>query len=58
MSVPSVRPQVLDFFCTPLVIEPSQVQRSSDAELLPSREVPNTLAGARQTSPRIFPDLR
>ena len=38
MSVPSAWPQVLDFFGTPLVIEPSSGQLSSDAGLLPIRQ--------------------
>src|SRR6516162_1114783 len=38
MSLPGVWPQVLDFFGTPLVIEPSQGQLSSDAGLLPVRQ--------------------
>src|SRR6516225_2304243 len=38
MSIPSAWPQVLDFFGTPLVIEPSAGQLSSDAGLLPIRE--------------------
>jgi hypothetical protein len=38
MSIPSAWPQVLDFFGTPLVIEPSPGQLSSDAGLLPIRE--------------------
>jgi hypothetical protein len=38
MSVPGGWPQVLDFFGTPLVIEPSPGQLSSDAGLLPIRE--------------------
>ena len=38
MSVPAVWPQVLDFFGTPLVIEPSPGQLSSDAGLLPIRQ--------------------
>src|SRR4051812_40530134 len=37
MSIPSAWPQVLDFFGTPLVIEPSPGQLSSDAGLLPIR---------------------
>ena len=37
MSVPFAWPQVLDFFGTPLVIEPSPGQLSSDAGLLPVR---------------------
>jgi hypothetical protein len=35
MSIPSAWPQVLDFFGTPLVIEPSPGQLSRDAGLLP-----------------------
>jgi Transposase DDE domain group 1 len=35
MSIPSAWPQLLDFFGTPLVIEPSSDQLSSDAGLLP-----------------------
>jgi hypothetical protein len=35
MSIPSAWPQVLDFFGTPLVIEPALGQLSSDAGLLP-----------------------
>jgi hypothetical protein len=38
MIVPGVWPQVLDFFGTPLVIEPSPGQLSSDAGLLPVRQ--------------------
>jgi hypothetical protein len=38
MSLPGVWPQVLDFFGTPLVIEPSPGQVSSDAGLLPIRQ--------------------
>src|SRR5262249_48452179 len=38
MSVPAAWPQVLDFFGTPLVIEPSPGQLSSDAGLLPVRQ--------------------
>ena len=37
MSVPSARPQFLDFFGTPLVMEPSPGQLTSDAGLLPIR---------------------
>jgi hypothetical protein len=36
--IPPAWPQVLDFFGTPLVIEPSQGQLSSDAGLLPVRQ--------------------
>ena len=38
MSIPSAWPQVLDFFRTPLVIEPSPGQLSGDAGLLPVRQ--------------------
>jgi hypothetical protein len=38
MSVLRVWPQVLDFFATPLVIEPSRGQLSGDAGLLPIRQ--------------------
>jgi hypothetical protein len=38
MSIPAVWPQVLDFFGTALVIEPSAGQLSGDAGLLPIRQ--------------------
>src|SRR5262249_53441920 len=38
MSIPAAWPQVLNFFETPLVIEPSRGQLSSDAGLLPIRQ--------------------
>src|SRR5262245_19568028 len=38
MSVPTAWPQVLDFFGTPIVIESSPGQLSSDAGLLPIRQ--------------------
>src|SRR6516164_1128781 len=38
MSLPAARPQVLDFFGPPLVIELSQGQLSGDAGLLPIRQ--------------------
>jgi hypothetical protein len=38
MSIPPAWPQVLDFFGTPLVIEPSPGQLSSDSGLLPVRQ--------------------
>jgi hypothetical protein len=38
MSLPSAWPQCLDFFGTPIVIEPSPGQLSSDAGLLPVRQ--------------------
>ena len=37
MSIPAAWAQVLDFFGTPLVIEPSPGQLSGDAGLLPIR---------------------
>ena len=56
MSLPGVWPQVLDFFGTPLVIEPSPGQLSSDAGLLPVRQFDQrigltpTFAGAWTTT--------
>jgi len=38
MSIPAAWPQCLDFFGTPIVIEPSQGQLSINAGLLPIRE--------------------
>jgi hypothetical protein len=38
MSIPAAWPQILDFFGTPVVIEPSAGQLSSDAGLLPLRQ--------------------
>jgi hypothetical protein len=38
MSIPAAWPQILDFCGTPLVIEPSSGQLSSDAGLLPLRQ--------------------
>src|SRR5262249_47070747 len=38
MSIPDAWPQVLDFFDTPLDIEPSRGQLSGDAGLLPIRQ--------------------
>jgi hypothetical protein len=38
MSIPPVWPQCLDFFGTPVVIEPSPGQLSGDAGLLPVRQ--------------------
>jgi hypothetical protein len=37
MSIPAARPQVLDFFGTPVVIERSPRQLTGDAGLLPIR---------------------
>jgi hypothetical protein len=38
MSIPPAWPQCLEFVGTPLVLEPSPGQLSSDAGLLPTRE--------------------
>ncbi|HKI34597.1 MAG TPA: hypothetical protein VKA46_22265 [Gemmataceae bacterium] len=38
MSIPAAWTEILDFFGTPLVIESSQGQLSSDAGLLPIRQ--------------------
>jgi hypothetical protein len=38
MSILATWPQVLDFFGTPIVIEPSPGRLSSDAGLLPIRQ--------------------
>jgi hypothetical protein len=38
VSIPPARSQVLDFFGTPIFIEPSAGQLSSDAGLLPIRQ--------------------
>jgi hypothetical protein len=38
MSIPAAWPRVLDFFATPLVIEPSPGQLFSDVGLLPVRQ--------------------
>jgi hypothetical protein len=47
MSVPPAWPQVLDFFGTPLVIEPSAGQLSGDAGLLPVRRFDGRLGLTR-----------
>jgi hypothetical protein len=47
MSVPPPWLQVLDFFGTPLAIEPSSGQLSSDAGLFPVREFDRHVALAR-----------
>ncbi|HKB35526.1 MAG TPA: hypothetical protein VKD72_03670 [Gemmataceae bacterium] len=39
MSLPAAWPQILDFFGTPLVIEPSPGRLASDAGLLPLRQL-------------------
>ena len=61
MSIPSAWPQVLDFFGTQLVIEPSQGQFSGDAGLLPIRQFDQriglTRAFAAVLDDRHDPDL-
>ena len=47
MSIPAAWPQVLDFFGTPLVIEPTPGQLSSDAGLLPIRQFDQRLGLTR-----------
>ena len=47
MSVPAAWPQVLTFFGTPLVLEPSPGRRSSDAGLLPIRQFDRRIALTR-----------
>jgi hypothetical protein len=47
VSIPPVWPQVLDFFGTPLVIEPSPGQLTSDAGLLPIRQFDQRLGLTR-----------
>jgi hypothetical protein len=47
MTVPDVWPQVLNFFGTPLVIEPSAGQLSCDAGLLPIRQLDQRLGLTR-----------
>jgi hypothetical protein len=61
MSIPSAWPQVLDFFGTPLVVEPSPGQLSGDAGLLPIRQFDQriglTRAFAAALDDRRDPDL-
>jgi hypothetical protein len=57
MSVPGVWPQVLDFFGTPLVIELSRGQLSSDAGLLPVRQFDEGV-GLTRTFAEALDDLR
>ena len=57
MSLPGVWPQVLDFFDTPLVIEPSHGQLTSDAGLLPIREFDQRI-GLTQTFAAALDDPR
>jgi hypothetical protein len=57
MSVPGVWPQVLDFFGTPLVIEPSSGQLSGDAGLLPLRQFDQRI-GLTQAFAEVLDDPR
>ncbi len=57
MSLPSVWPQVLDFFGTPLVIEPSPGQLSSDAGLLPVHQFDQRI-GLTQAFAEVLGDPR
>jgi hypothetical protein len=61
MSIPSTCPHNLDFFGTPIVIEPSPGQLSSDAGLLPSHQFDEriglTQANACPLSDRHQPEL-
>jgi hypothetical protein len=50
MSIPPAWPQRLDFFGTPLVIEPSPGQLAGDAGLLPRRQFDEHL-GLRASVP-------
>jgi hypothetical protein len=51
MSLPGVWPHVLDYFGTPLVIQPSRGQLSGDAGLLPARQFDERIGLTRA-----FPD--
>ena len=51
MSVPLAWPQVLDFFGTPLVFEPSAGQLPGDAGLLAARQL-DPASGSPAPSPR------
>ena len=57
MSIPAAWPQVLDFFGTPLVIEPSAGQLSGDAGLLPLRQFDQRI-GLTQASAGALDDPR
>jgi hypothetical protein len=57
MSIPAVWPQVLDFFGTPLVLEPSVGQLSGNAGLLPSRQFKQDI-GLTQTFAAALDDPR
>src|SRR5215475_7723456 len=53
MSVPPTWPQCLDFFDTPIVIEPSPGQLSSDAGLLPIRQFDERIGLTRDVAGRL-----
>jgi hypothetical protein len=57
MSVPPTWPRTLDYFGTPLVIEPSAGQLSGDAGLLPVRQF-DQRRGLPRASADAFDDPR
>jgi hypothetical protein len=57
MSIPPAWPQVLDFFGTPFVIEPSPGQLASDAGLLPIRQFDQRI-GLTRAFAEALDDLR
>src|SRR5271166_6520891 len=57
MSISAMWPQVLDFFGTPLVIEPSTGQLSSDAGLFPIRQFDQRI-GLTRANACALDDLR
>src|SRR5271166_69979 len=57
MSISAMWPQVLDFFGTPLVIEPSTGQLSSDAGLFPIRQFDQRI-GLTRAFAEALDDLR
>jgi hypothetical protein len=57
MSIPPTWPQILDFFGTPRVIEPSPGQFSSDAGLLPIRQFDQRV-GLTRANARALDDPR
>jgi hypothetical protein len=58
MSIPPAWPQVLDFFGTPLVIEPSAGQLSSDAGLLPIRQFDQRVGQTRTFADALVTTLK
>jgi hypothetical protein len=57
MSIQSAGPQCIDFFGTPIVIEPSPGELSSDGGLLPIRQFGERI-GLTATSARVLKDPR